>query len=178
MWFEWNDEHYKVGNPNIQDISYESNEGKPDGINDEEWLGFVDIDRVPKETVSGLKTRFELDGYIDIPLDGAPTIEALSEGDAATFKINGETIFSRSGGDGGGRPPHDGALLGFAPGQAAMRRCAERITPISIFLPPAIYAAIYAHGDTSVRVLSWALPEQQTSCPSEGWCRFRTRCSA
>src|SRR5438067_1540425 len=46
--FEWNDEWWKGGSPGFQTVSYETNYGQPDYVNDEKWFGIVDIGRNPK----------------------------------------------------------------------------------------------------------------------------------
>lgn len=102
--FEWNDEWWKNGSPNSHTISYEVNYGQPDGYNDEEWFGLVDIDRNPRAVYSVLRDRFLLDGQNLIVLSTNPTLRATSSySGPATFEIDGKTVYSRMGGDYGAR---------------------------------------------------------------------------
>lgn len=102
--FEWNDEWWKNGSPSSQTITSEANGGQPDGYNDEEWFGLVDINRNPKPIYSDLQNRF-WDGAEAVELNASPVIEVVSQNAAhgADIRLNGKTVFSRSGGGGGGR---------------------------------------------------------------------------
>jgi hypothetical protein len=100
--FEWCDEWHKAGSPGIHTISSETNYGQPDLVNDEEWFGLLDTFRRPKEVFGALRDRYILDGHRGIPLVTNPVLEATT-GDIALFRLNGKTVFSRGGGDSGGR---------------------------------------------------------------------------
>jgi hypothetical protein len=107
--FEWNDEWWKNGSPSTHDISSEINFGQPDGINDEEWFGILDINRNPKAAFTVLKDRF-LAAQAGVALDSNPTLQAVSKGytdqldqGRAEFHIDGKTVYQALGGAGGGR---------------------------------------------------------------------------
>jgi len=108
--FEWNDEWWKNINDMIQTFSTGLNGGHPDGVNDEEYFGIVDIDRNQKELYDDYKNRFEM-GYRAAELIESPTIRASSEGGssgAAQFEIDfgmddSKTVYLRPGGGDGGR---------------------------------------------------------------------------
>lgn len=100
--FEWNDEWWKNGSPSTHNISSEINGGQPDGYNDEEWFGFVDISRHPKTVYTNLQSRFQLNGQQGIPLATNPVLAATS-GNLAIFTVNGKTFYARGGGNEGAR---------------------------------------------------------------------------
>jgi hypothetical protein len=102
--FEWNDEWWKNGNPSIHDTSTETNNGQPDGYNDEEWFGIVNIQRIPKQAYYALQTLFAPNGQSSIPLATNPALTAISsQGGPAEFLIGTNVVYSRAGGDLGAR---------------------------------------------------------------------------
>ena len=95
--FEWNDEWWKNGSPGSHTLTSERNGGQPDGYNDEEWFGLVDIQRNRKGLFTDMKNRF-VDG--EVFLNAAPLVGVVSQkggSDIAEFTINGKTVFSRGG---------------------------------------------------------------------------------
>jgi Glycosyl hydrolases family 2, TIM barrel domain len=57
--FEWNDEWWKRGNPNAQDLGGFANPGvAADRFANEEWWGIVDIDRKPRPAFEVLKELY------------------------------------------------------------------------------------------------------------------------
>ncbi len=107
--FAFADEWYKNGNPGIHDISQETNAGQPDGFNDEEWFGWLNIFRQPKLVYAAFQQLFLLNGQNTIPLLSNPVLN-VSSGGVAVFQVNGKTVYSRAGGDLGGRGLNIGIL--------------------------------------------------------------------
>jgi hypothetical protein len=104
--FEFQDEWYKNGSPSVQNWSNESNSGQPDGFNDEEYFGFTDINRAPRQEYYDLGTRFR-GGSAATLLVTNPVLTAVSAGAGsgafAQFGIDEKTLFYRQGGQFGGR---------------------------------------------------------------------------
>jgi hypothetical protein len=108
--FEWNDEWWKNGSPGTHDISSETNAGQPDGYNDEEWFGIVDINRQPKAAYFALQHGY-LAGLPAVALDAHPTIQVTSQvpyqggpnNIGVEFQIDGKPAFLRFGAALGGR---------------------------------------------------------------------------
>lgn len=98
--FEWNDEWWKNGNPNSHDVTSELNPGQPDGYNDEEWFGLVDILREPRSAYYQVKYVYEAPGSITstqaITLAGTSEVYSL-------FERNDAGICFRQGMEHGGR---------------------------------------------------------------------------
>jgi hypothetical protein len=102
--FEWNDEWWKNGNPSNRDHSTEINYGQPDGYNDEEWFGIVNIARNPKQAYYAFQTLYAPNGQSSIPLATNPVLTAVSsQGGPAKFLISTNVVYSRAGGDLGAR---------------------------------------------------------------------------
>ena len=115
--FEWNDEWWKNGNLCVHDASGESNPGQPDGYNDEEWFGIVDIDRQPKQVYARMQKNFRADRRITTTAH--VTLSAFSEV-FSQFFYDGAGFCYKLGGGGGGRG------LNFAvvnPGTGAIEDC-------------------------------------------------------
>jgi hypothetical protein len=102
--FEFNDEWWKNGNPAVHDISAEMNPGQPDGFNDEEYFGVVDIDRNPREAHATFQEMYVC-GPLPIELNAMPLLEATSQsgGNSAEFSIDDRIVYRRAGFGGGGR---------------------------------------------------------------------------
>ncbi len=102
--FEWNDEWWKNGIAGSHNLNSTSSVGQPDGINDEEWFGIVDINRNLKSAYTQLQNRF-LNGDSAILLNSTPILSATSQTDgiSAKFGIDNKTVFYRTGGGQGGR---------------------------------------------------------------------------
>ena len=102
--FEFEDEWHKNGDPSTHNVSGETNYGQPDLVNDEEFFGLFDIDRMPKLAVSTLTYRF-LGGQAAVAFDSTPTLQAVSQyaSNGAEFHIGGKTVYQKLGGAGGGR---------------------------------------------------------------------------
>lgn len=103
--FEWNDEYWKNGAADQHNTSFESNFGQPDGINDEEWFGLVDIFRTPKKVLGVLSNRFKYP-LANIHLKNAPVLRVTSQGYAngqSLFEIDEKGVYRRTGGQGSGR---------------------------------------------------------------------------
>jgi hypothetical protein len=118
--FEWNDEWWKNGSPGHHNVSYESNPGQPDGVNDEEWFGLVDINRNAKEAVDVMRGRYT-DSLNQAELDANPVLTVTSQGNNAIFQIGDKTALSRAGREWGGRgitaavlDPHNGLRMSQA----------------------------------------------------------------
>ncbi len=106
--FEFNDEWWKTGGPGFHDVSNEVNYGQPDGRNDEEWFGIVDIDRNPKQAFATMQGRFAPAGLLDLPVAAHPVLRVTSMAAAAdpsgvTMELAGRVVYSRGGGQFGGR---------------------------------------------------------------------------
>jgi acetate kinase len=101
--FEFNDEWWKNGTPGVQSISYESNPGQPDSVNDEEHFGHFTIDRVQKTSATAISNRFN-NGPAAVALNASPllTVSSQDQG-SAVIKIGDKTVFSRGGGQWGAR---------------------------------------------------------------------------
>ncbi|MDD5226122.1 MAG: interleukin-like EMT inducer domain-containing protein, partial [Candidatus Omnitrophica bacterium] len=101
--FEWNDEWWKNGGTTNHTVASEKNGGQPDGYNDEEWFGLVDINRKVKQTYTVLQNRF-VNGQSAVQLDATPVISVASQAVGGTqFKIDDKTVLSKEGGQYGGR---------------------------------------------------------------------------
>ena len=101
---EWNDEWWKNGAPAAHNVSVERNFGQPDGVNDEEWLGHVDVHRNAKSALLALQNRF-LRGQAATGLNGTPRITVTSQdgGNAVKLQLDDKTVFRRVGGADGAR---------------------------------------------------------------------------
>jgi hypothetical protein len=104
--FEWNDEWWKNGDIYNHNVSDESNGGQPDGHNDEEWFGLVDVYRNPKAAYYTLRNEFKKG---QVFTDATPVIHVESSY-TANMELDGKTVFSRAGGGGGARGINVGVL--------------------------------------------------------------------
>ncbi len=101
--FEWNDEWWKNGDSSKRNVTSETNGGQPDGYNDEEWFGMVDINRNLKQIYSVMKNRFT-QGQSAVQLNATPLVTVTSQGSNGTlFKIDDKAVLLREGGQYGGR---------------------------------------------------------------------------
>jgi hypothetical protein len=98
--FEWNDEWWKTGTACAHDISGETNPGQPDGYNDEEYFGIVDISRQPKQAYAALGKAFSSNARITVTEQ--VTLAAYS-GAYSQFFVNGVGFCYAAGAGGGGR---------------------------------------------------------------------------
>ncbi len=102
--FTWNDEWWKNGTPSAHSITAETNSGQPDGYNDEEWFGVVDINRNPRSVFTSMQDRYLMKASSNVETDGQPLLTAASQqgGSWVKFNIGAKTVFSRDGGSGQG----------------------------------------------------------------------------
>ncbi len=98
--FEWNDEWWKNGNACAQDITGETNPGQPDGYNDEDWFGIVNIDRQRRQVFDGLRRNFFSNAVLTTT--NRITLSAYS-GLYSQFFKNEAGFCYKMGGGGGGR---------------------------------------------------------------------------
>jgi hypothetical protein len=118
--FEWNDEWWKGGSPGAQLPSGESNVGQPDGHNDEEWFGIVDIDRNVKQAYAAMQGRF-LDLPGSVQTNATPLVTVISQEDtyrgSVRFKLEDGTFSYREGEERG----YSGITIAVVDGNTGIR---------------------------------------------------------
>ncbi|HNX68286.1 MAG TPA: interleukin-like EMT inducer domain-containing protein [Candidatus Omnitrophota bacterium] len=96
--FEWSDEWWKNSVDGVHSVSYESNNGQPDGYNDEEWFGIVDVYRQPKQLYTALQDRFL---HNAVQTNATPVLTVTSQEDtwrgSVRFKLGEKTVSYRAG---------------------------------------------------------------------------------
>jgi hypothetical protein len=100
--FEWADEWWKNGTPSAHDSGGFSMIGRhPDGVSDEEYYGFVDVNRVPRQAFNDFKTIYT-GGTAIITVPESITVNAQA-GNSVELGRDGMVFYQRSGGGGNGR---------------------------------------------------------------------------
>ncbi len=102
--FSGSDEWWKNGTPGVHTVSTEQNGGQPDGFNDEEWFGVLDINRQPRQVYTSLQDRF-VNGQSAVIVNATPIIGVTSQfgASSARFEIDDKVVFQRAGGLDGAR---------------------------------------------------------------------------
>jgi|GEM_PF-1288826 len=103
--FEWNDEWWKSNVDGAHTVSYESNVGQPDGHNDEEWFGIVDVYRNVKQAYTTMQGRF-LNPEANVQTNATPLITVTSQQDtwngSVRVELENKTLAYRGGSGAGG----------------------------------------------------------------------------
>ncbi len=98
--FEWSDEWWKNSVDGAHTVSSEPNGGQPDGYNDEEWFGIVDINRNVKQAYATLQGRF-LNPAANVQTNATPLITVTSQEDtyrgSIRVKLDDKVLSYRGG---------------------------------------------------------------------------------
>jgi hypothetical protein len=101
--FEFSDEWWKNGQVSVQNPSNEQNGGQPDGYNDEEYFGLLNIQRSDTSYLGFQKVaQWYTQSGTAVKVQSAPQV-SLSSASSAELQLDGRITYSRSGGSGGAR---------------------------------------------------------------------------
>ena len=102
--FEFQDEWWKNGSPSTHDVSFGPNGGHPDGFNDEEWFGVLDIERNPRLVYADLQDRFRFrEREVNITTDSWEITSRAGSVAFSPMSKNGQIFLNARGGGQGGR---------------------------------------------------------------------------